>query len=192
MQHLLAVLYTDAALRQRFSIAPESVAEEFGIDAAAARQLADLPSAQVGGFARSLLRKRMNEVGRLLPATSRVLGARFAPLFESHAAQFQPQGLRRHFDDAVAFAAFLSRSQDIVVREADVARYEVLRLRFRQGRVWPLLAMFRTDPRDAATGGAGTGGNRWLLACWFRFGGRVRHVAIRLPRVWKGGSGLPA
>ena len=184
-QRFLAELYTDEAQRQRFAARPQAVAEEFGIAPDAARQLAELSAAQVAGFARCLQRKRLNEVRRMLPETCRALGSDLAQVFEAHAARFQPQGVRRHLDDALAFARFLSQSPGVNTDLVDLARYEAHWLRFRQGRVGPLLAIFRSDPRETATGCcAESGHNRGLLACWFRLGGRLRHVAIRLPCVW--------
>jgi hypothetical protein len=208
-QRLLAELSTDDALRQRFAVAPETVAEEFGFDPDVARQLAGLSVAQVTGFACCLHRKRLNEMRRMLPATCRALGSRLAHLFELHAARLKPQGAGRHVDDAVAFSSFLSHWSSphgtkltlddrssitatgcggptgVAPGIADLASYEVHWLRFLKGRIWPLLAIFRSDPREAMTGRSSElCDNRWLLACWFRLRGRPRHVAIRLPRIW--------
>jgi hypothetical protein len=181
-QRLLAKLYTDSALRQRFSVERGAVAKEFGIAPDEARQLEHLPVEQLAAFARTLERKRISELRRALPATCRALGSRLHHLFELHAARFHPHGAQRHVDDAVAFARFLFRARD-PTGVADLGRYEANWLRFRNGRAWPLLAVFRSDPRGLAAGrSAEPDRSRWLIALWFRLAGRPRHLALRLPR----------
>jgi hypothetical protein len=178
-QQLLARLYTDAGLRQKFFSEPTAVAAEFGIAADEVRQLAHLSQQQVEGFARSLERKRLQELRRALPVTCQVLGARLEELFARHAAAYQPRGLHRHAADAVAFAAFLSRTpSDIPEATSELARYEAICLRFRLGRSWPLVARFRFDPRVAAGAQRRPG---FTIACWLRLGGRVRHLLLTLP-----------
>ena len=184
IQRLLAGLYTDDELRQRFSVNATAIAKEFGIVPEDARQLEDLSTAQVAGFARTLERKRLNELQRTLPGTSRALGSRLAHQFGLHVARFHPQGMRRGLDDAIAFANLLSCDPG---RIADLARYELSWLQFRHGRTWPVLAVFRSDPRETATGRClMSNDNRWIIAVWFRFAGRPRHLAIRLPHVFYG------
>jgi hypothetical protein len=176
-QRLLAELYTDGALRQRFAVSPADVAKEFGIAPAEAHHLEELSAAQLAGYARCLKRKRLSELRRALPGTCRALGADLAGLFDLHAARYQPQGVNRQVDDAVAFAESL---RDARHRIAEPARYEANWLRIRHGGFWPRVAFFRSDPRETATGGTTEyGSKRRLIACWFRLGGRPRHMAIR-------------
>jgi hypothetical protein len=182
-QRLLARLYTDDTLRQRFAVDPASVAKELNIALDAARQMKGLSGAQVATFARSLARKRLNEVQRALPATCGALGSRLAQLFGRYAAQFHPQGMHRGLTDALVFAKSLSREPRTI---ADLARYEANWLQFRYGRAWPLLAIFRSDPRESSGGRRHEHDDRWLVAVWFRFAGRPRHVIVRLPKLFLG------
>lgn len=181
-QRLLAALYTDAVLIERWSVEPQVVAEEFGLGPEASRALANLSAAQVTGFARTLVRKRLSEMRRGLPRTCRVLGQRLEPVFAKHAATFHPQGVQRGLDDALAFARFLSGERE---HAADLAHYEANWLLFRYGRTWPMLATFRSDPREVANGpGTDAHDKRSIVAVWFRFAGRVRHVVLRIPQLW--------
>ena len=112
-QRLLARLATDATLRARFAADPEGVAAEFGLSPEEAAHFADLHQGQLDEFARSLIRKRLGEVESLLPLTSRALGpARLAALFRRHAGAHVPRGIKKHRDDAVAFASFLVPRQE--------------------------------------------------------------------------------
>jgi hypothetical protein len=59
IQQVLARLYTDAALRERFFADPQRTGAELGLDAGEVHQLAHLSVQQVTFFARSLQRKRL-------------------------------------------------------------------------------------------------------------------------------------
>ncbi len=74
LQEVLAQLYTDAALRERFFADPQGVSEALGLQPEEAQQLTQLSAPQVDFFAESLKRKRLNEACKLLPLTRRVLG----------------------------------------------------------------------------------------------------------------------
>ena len=188
-QRLLASLYTDETLRQRFLSAPSAVAVEFGITGADARHLAGLSSSQLSGFSRSLTRKRLQELRRVLPATCRALGPRLEDLFARHAAEYHPTGLHRHAADAAAFAAFVARPPLAVPGAvADLASYESHALQFHLGRKFPLLAVFHSDPRRYAP--AESDGARppcLTLAVWFHLFGRPRNLVVTFPfpAVWR-------
>ena len=109
-QRLLAQLWTDSTLRGQFLRDPAGVAAMFDLDTAEAEALSSLGAGPLGEFAETLFRKRRNEVEKLLPATCRVLGpARLRLLFHRHANCYFPEGVKRHRNDALAFAAFLER-----------------------------------------------------------------------------------
>jgi hypothetical protein len=128
VQELLARLYTEPELRERFSADPQGVGEALGLDAEEAGRLAQLPAAEIDRFARSLVHKRRSEVEKLLPLTRRALGPRFPVLFREHAARFMPNGVKKQFHDAVAFAEFLARRVQQEGTEAgwvgELAQYE--------------------------------------------------------------------
>jgi hypothetical protein len=182
-QQLLARLYTDESLRKTFFSEPMVVATEFGITDDETRQLAHLSRRQVEGFARSLERKRLQELRRALPETCQVLGTRLEELFGRHAAAYQPSGLYRHAADALAFATFLAQTpSDIPEAISELARYESTWLRFRLRKTWPLIALFRIDPRAVSrTVRDHSPRPRFTIACWFRIAGRVRHLLLTLP-----------
>lgn len=130
MQRLLGRLVTDASLRGRFRVDPRGVGRELGLAQAEADRLASsLDPASIEEFARSLVAKRANEVADLLPLTRRVLGPRFRERFAAFARSGAPRGLRKHADDAVAFARHL-RCDAVTGRcvepewLADLAHYE--------------------------------------------------------------------
>ncbi|MBD2743120.1 hypothetical protein [Coleofasciculus sp. FACHB-1120] len=190
-QQILAKLYTNTLLRERFFANPQAVGEEFGLSSDESQHLAKLSAQQVNLFASSLKRKRLGEVRELLPLTQRVLGKSFAELFWRYAETHVPGGIKKHLEDAIAFATFIENNAQLKEIEppwvVDLARYEkswllaaepTFRLtmcRFRyaidklarmtQQEVEPLLLLQPT------------------IVFWFRLSARsqLRHIVISLP-----------
>ncbi len=74
VQGVLARLYIDPALRDRFFADPAAVGAELGLDVEEAQNLARIPRRQVEQFADSLRRKRRDQVRRVVPIAARALG----------------------------------------------------------------------------------------------------------------------
>lgn len=140
-QQVLAQLYTNTNFRERFFANPEAVGTEFELSDDEAQQLAQ-SAQQINIFANSLKWKRLGEVRELLPRTAKVLGKDFTALFWQYAETYLPQGIKKHREDAIAFANFIEKSAENLV--ADLVRYE---------KTW-LLAYE---------------GDRYFQICWFRY-----------------------
>jgi hypothetical protein len=187
-QRLLARLSTDAALRGRFAEDPAGVAAEFGLSPEGAASLAGLPFGQLEDFARSLVRKRRGEVESLLPLTFRAVEtAQVAAWFTRHARSYVPLGIKKHRDDAVAFAGFLAREVVDPPWLSDLARFEAAALLAHDpGRRWVVLRL-RHDPSGlvrSSIEGEPAPKTRPTLVVWFRLstGGRLRRAV--LTRLW--------
>lgn len=109
-QQLLARLYTDTKLRTDFYSDPAAIGQSLGVEPEDIEQLAKSSPQEVGLFAGSLKRKRLGEVKKLLGLTYMTLGSRFQDLFLQFADLHVPQGIKKHSDDAIAFARYLSES----------------------------------------------------------------------------------
>jgi hypothetical protein len=123
-QQVLAQLYTNTELRNRFFANPQSVGRDLGLSEADIQQLSQLSSQQVNMFANSLKWKRLGEVRELLPRTARVLGKKFNDLFWQYAETHIPQGIKKHREDAIAFANFIQKQDLEPVWVSDLVRYE--------------------------------------------------------------------
>ncbi len=182
-QRLLARLSTDAPLRVRFAADPAAVLAEFGLSAEEAATFAALPLDQLDDFAGSLIAKRRGEVESLLPLTFKAIGpSRFSALFRRHAASFVPVGIKKHRDDAVAFAAFLGRAAIDPPWHAEVARVEAAALLAHDpARRWRFLRL-RHHPQELARSATSreTPRSRPTLIVWFRLGrqGRLRRWIV--------------
>lgn len=109
VQRVLAQLYTNSTLQEHFLADPQSVGQELGLEAAEIEQIAQLSAQQVTRFAQSLHNKRLGEVYKLLPLSYKVLGKSFTALFRQYAHTYVPSGIKKHRDDAIAFAVFIER-----------------------------------------------------------------------------------
>jgi hypothetical protein len=187
-QRLLARLSTDASLRARFATDPAGVASEFGLSPAEAASFAEVPTGQLDEFARSLVRKRLGAVESLLPLTLRGFGpSRFASRFARHARTYIPTGIKKHRDDAVAFAVFLAGEASDPPWLADLARLEAAALLAHDpGHRWSLIRL-RYHPADLARAVVEDGhlpGSRPTIVAWFRLSPASKLRRVVLARPW--------
>jgi hypothetical protein len=194
VQQVLAHLYIDAALRERFFADPQRTGAELGLDAREVQHLAQLSAHQVAFFARSLQRKRLQAIRKLLPLTHRVLKERFGALFERYSERPVPQGSKKHRADAIAFAAFVEHALGVhgtvPLWVVELVRYEAAWLRAadptcRWMGCWFHYPMRELVRRVAQLDTVPTPGAQPTLALWCRFAqrGRLWHVALALPRL---------
>ena len=106
-QRLLARLYTDARVREKFFQNPAAVAAELSIPAPDLAQLAQLRPREITRFARALQNKRCGNVAKLLPHTRRALGREFTTRFLAWTESTAPGASHHPLDDARQFAAQL-------------------------------------------------------------------------------------
>jgi hypothetical protein len=127
-QQFLAKLYTNSELRTDFFTNPEIACVEMGLSLGDVEKLRKLSAAEINIFANSLKWKRLGEVRELLPRTARVLGKNFTALFWQYAENYLPQGIKKHREDAIAFANFIikvAQTEGIEpVWMIDLVRYE--------------------------------------------------------------------
>ena len=183
-QRLLARLATEAPLRERFLADPPAVALEFGLSPG---DLAGLPPGQLDEFARSLIGKRLRAVESLLPLTALALGpARFAASFRAHARAHVPLGIKKHRDDAAAFAGFLANRAEGPSWPSELARHEAAALLAHDPGRRLVAIRLRHHPADlarAATEGGPAPRPRPTWVAWFRVTrvGRIRRGVVSRP-----------
>ena len=198
-QLLLARLYTDTALRQRFLSDPEAVGREFGLDREQTSQFDRLSGRQVSFFAESLIRKRLGEVRKLLPLTRKVLGKEFDALFHQYAERHRLVMPKPHQNDATAFCAFLEKAagMDVVKNPwaLDLARFETA---CQEANIIAgpccIVLLFQYSVRELArsmeeASAISVPAPRHTLVVWLRFSrqGRLRFFTFSLPTLsWPG------
>lgn len=125
LQPILAQLYTNAELRSRFFANPQTVGAQLGLNSTQIEQLSQLSAPDVNLFATSLKRKRLGEVRELLPMTAKALDKDFSKLFWQYAETYNPQGIKKHLYDAIAFATYIEKIDNLEPEWIlDLVRYE--------------------------------------------------------------------
>lgn len=166
-QNLMARLYLDENLRQAFLSDPSAVAGPFGLSDGEIAEIALVVPEEIGSFADSLLRKRMHEVGKMLPLTRSVLQESFGPRFIRYVeAAPGPSGMDRR-DDVLEFCRYLEREEQGAVRDA--ARFECARIEFYSGKRNFLIRRFDHDVRNRGLA------PRRTYSLWVRIGRRRVH-----------------
>src|SRR5215213_1679726 len=105
-QNLLAKLYTDAEFRRAFLSQPAKIGAENDFS-----EIAAIMPEELDFFADSLFWKRLREAEKFLPLTRKILGEDFTDNFREFSQQFNPQTVKKHFEDALGFARFLRKGK---------------------------------------------------------------------------------
>lgn len=148
IQSLLARIYTDAPLRQRFLLNPDDVAREYHLEDFEIKQIMTLSKSQVENFAVSLIYKRLGEIRKKLFLTARLLGKKFPRLFFEYAKKSSPRGVKKHLKDTFLFTQYIKRMADkeeVPPWILEVMQYEVNGMKMFLSPVFLSIAIFRYD-----------------------------------------------
>lgn len=155
-QKLLARIYTDSVLRNRFFADPITIGASFGLNQDAALQLAKLPKEEVHNFTKSLRRQRLAWVSRELPLSRKLLGSRFGELFKDYVVKSQLPEKSLPWVDAMRFCKnAINRKKsavEVAKWELEFMRYECARLDFNNSpdRVRRFFSYYRVNGLEAA------------------------------------------
>lgn len=163
-QHVLARLYTDPAFRKEFYAKPREIGQELGLSESEIEELSEAAREEVRRFSDSLGWKRLREVEKLIPSTRDLMGEDFERTFFDFARSFNPQGIKKHYEDAVEFCRSVQSKDNISAIIKSAARFESTRLTFfNESRTF---AFCRLRPGILS------------FALWLRVGGRVFHFTV--------------
>lgn len=180
-QNLLAKLYTDADFRRAFLSSPAKIGAENDLSEAEIREIAEIMPEELNFFAESLFWKRLRETEKLLPLTKKVLGEDFANLFREFSAKFNPQSIKKHFEDAREFCRFLRR-QKISELAKNVAKFEASKLEFFGAERRLTVCRLDYDVRNFITADPvqpiEIPAKKKKIAVWLRLGKRIKHFFI--------------
>ena len=196
-QRVIALLSTDHALRERFRLDPRGATHALGLSIADGRALENLDFESIDGFGRSLWLKRRSEVENLLPLTILALGPRrWRDCFHDHAAHYQPAGVHKPLDDALAFVSWLGNSANHPTDEdgnrsrapgwlVELSRFEAGFLRCRNRRLRCERFHYRVDQiAQALARGDQPTAQRLEPSSWPMWVFWVRLTRSRSPCVW--------
>lgn len=180
-QNLLAKLYTDAEFRRAFLSVPEKIGLENDLNEAEIKEIAGIMPEELDFFADSLFWKRLREVEKFLPLTRKVLDEKFTKYFREFAQNFNPQTVKKHFEDALGFCGFLQK-QDVSKLAKNAAKFEEAKAKFFGLEKRIVICKLDFDVREVYFSTAETGTynpkNKTKVAIWIRIGKRSRHFFI--------------
>lgn len=171
-QNFTARLFTDESLRRNFLLEPEKVGQAHNLDENEIIHLKNIVSVEIAEFAESLFYKRLHEVEKLLPLTREVLRQDFQNHFREYAKTFQPKTVKKHLEDAIEFAGFLSKKSFENEWIKDQIVYEQSRLNFSGYHKTLIIKTFSYDPRTFKTENPF---KKRTFAVWLRAGKLTRH-----------------
>lgn len=178
-QNLLARLYTDAEFRRAFLTAPEKIGAENDLSETETAEIAAIMPEELEFFAESLFWKRLREVEKILPLSKKALGADLKVFFREFSKNFNPQSVKKHLADALAFTGFL-QNQNISGLARDAARFERAKLEFYGLEKRFVVCRLNHDVRQlyrAEVEPSQIEGSK-KIALWFKIGNRARHFFI--------------
>lgn len=173
VQNLLARLYTESELRQTFLSSPEKIARQFNLSQREIEELSAIFPDELNFFAESLLNKRLREVEKLLPQTKHFLSVDFEKYFREFSSTFLPVSIKKHLEDAVRFAEFLTTKIEAEWLQ-DLIRYEQANLIFNGYGKSFFIRRFNFNIKEISREGA-KAQRKITVAVWFKFGRKTGH-----------------
>ena len=170
-QNLLAKLYTDAEFRRAFLSQPEKIGAENFLDENEIAEIFAIMPEELEFFADSLFWKRVREVEKFLPLTRKVLGEDFTTRFREFSQSFNPQTVKKHFEDALEFCRFL-RAQEVSGLAKSAAKFEQAKLEFFGIEKRLVVCRLDYDVRMEIPE------KKKKIAVWLRIGKRIKHFYI--------------
>ncbi|MCD9189619.1 MAG: hypothetical protein LUM44_24660 [Pyrinomonadaceae bacterium] len=177
-QNLLARLYTDSDLREKFFAEPDKIGFDFNLTRREIAEIVEIAPQELDFFAESLFWKRLREAEKFIPLTVKILGCDFPPLFRQFSQTFNPQTVRKHLEDALEFCRFLQKGEVSEIA-LNVALFERTKIEFfGYGKrlafcklafeIEPFLADNRTENLK----------RKQKFAVWIKLGNKTRHFYI--------------
>jgi hypothetical protein len=153
IQKTLALLYTNSNLRNQFFLDPVATGKELKLSPDDIERLRELSRAEIDLFANSLKSKRLNEVRKLLPLSSKVMGKRFDQLFGIYFESYNPIGIKKYLYDAIKFSTYIkNETKDQPIWMQDLIRYESAWLQVCGGTRRLLIFRFRYAMKELVNG----------------------------------------
>ncbi|HEV2864566.1 MAG TPA: hypothetical protein VGX48_26435 [Pyrinomonadaceae bacterium] len=201
IEHILARLSADEALRARFVENPFALGRELGLSAASTRQLRREAAERFDSFAATPRERRFVQVNKLLPLTHRVLRGRFNMYFDRYVAEHGEVAIEHLFADVLRFAEYLEQQlRDDYLGSGwtlDLLRFEKARVKAADPNRRFVVAYFRHDISRLVRGVARKDQAPLLevvvrrsVALWWRPRPHapVRYSVIAAPRLFRRGS----
>lgn len=181
-QNFLARLYTDEQFRRAFLSEPQKLGKENLLTENEIAEIFEVLPEEIAFFAESLFRKRLREVEKLMLLTREITGADFERFFREFSQTYNPQSVKKHLEDAIAFCNYLRKNAFVSETPKNAAKYEQTKLKFYGCEKRFAVCFLSGDVRGISVQKEkNTNVNfkgKMKLAVWLRSGNKVRHFFI--------------
>ena len=142
----LALLLSDETARTDFHRSPKLFLDRFNLEEVDKQLLLEMEPRQLEIQAKALLSKRLSEIRKLIPATSRALGVRIRNLFLDYSTNHWPTGYKRHLLYTAMFCEYLAS-----IGEPGIHYSELNRLQFALGHKRIAIFLIRRSDQTILT-----------------------------------------
>ena len=194
-QAALAKIYTSNSLRKLLENSGLNKDCSLSLSQSEQKKLCSMANNKdVRMFALALLRKRLRQIKKILPATCTLLAENLSNLFQAFADDRPTIGVKRHLIDASNFANYLTQNKSVKIFELDeykaVLEYEktwvdselsplVLKLKCFKHDISNYIIQLKNQEKDRSYLG------KPRVCIWFRLSSNYRLLYWELfPRFW--------
>ncbi len=174
-QDFLARLFIDEGLRQNFLSVADEIGAENGLNEAEIEDLKTVLPEEITFFAESLFWKRLREIEKFLPLSRKFSGEDFIRLFRKFSQNFNPQSVKKHLEDAIAFCRFLQKSEVSEIVK-NIAKFEQTKIEF--FGFGKHFAFCRLNYNIEEISREGANAQRKTNYIWLRIGKKIKHFCI--------------
>ena len=125
-QELLASIYLSSSERNYYFASSEEGSKAYGLSQAALTQIAGTPKESVDFYARSLKRKRFQEILQFIPMTKRNWNGALKTAFDNYVETCIPSGPKKHIADLISFSEYVISQNQLSVEAKDCLRFELM------------------------------------------------------------------
>ncbi len=126
LQELLASIYLSSGERNNYFDAPEESAKVYGLQPATFNQICGTQRESIDFYAKSLKRKRFQEIVQFIPITKRYWKDALKTTFDNYSEKWIPSGPKKHIADLIGFSNYLVNENLLSTEAKDRLRFELM------------------------------------------------------------------
>lgn len=126
LQELLASIYLSSDERNNYFGNPQESAQAYGLCSATLDQIGKTQRESIDFYAKSLKRKRFQEIAQFIPTTMRFWNTSLKANFDSYAEKCIPSGPKKHIADLISFSHYLTNQDQLPSEAKDYLKFELI------------------------------------------------------------------
>ena len=126
LEELLASMYLSSKERDCYFTTPQESADAYGLNIETLTQIDGMQKEKIDFFAKSLKRKRFQEIARFIPITMLHYKQSLQSNFNFYSEEWIPLGAKKHIADLISFANYLLNQNQLPSQAKDCLRFELM------------------------------------------------------------------